>query len=211
MKPAPAGKLARILEILEKEYPRARTALRYRSPFELLVAVILSAQTTDQQVNRITAELFSRVRGPEDIISLPLVELEEMIKSCGLFRQKSRQIMESSRRLVETYRGRLPESREELMKLPGIGRKSANVILSTVFGIPALAVDTHVMRVSRRLGLSRGKTPRAIEEELCSLIPEAIWTATHHRLISHGRAICQSRKPSCGLCPLATLCPSFAN
>ncbi len=200
---------SQILKILEQEYPSARTALAFKTPFELLIAVMLSAQTTDNQVNKVTAALFQQAREPEDILALSLPELEELVKGCGLYRQKSRQIRETSRILVEKSGGAVPETREELIKLPGIGRKSANVIISTAYGIPAMAVDTHVMRVSQRLGLARGKTPQAVEEELCRLIPENLWTATHHRLISHGRAVCQARKPLCPTCPLANLCPSL--
>ncbi len=198
--------LTKILKTLEEEYPAASTALRFQSPFQLLVAVMLSAQTTDKQVNQITADLFRHIKKPKDVLALKPAELEEMIKRCGLFRQKSRQLMETCRILVKTYHGQVPKTREELITLPGIGRKSANVIISTAFDTPAMAVDTHVMRVSRRLGLARGKTPLDVEEELCNLIPENLWTATHHRLISHGRAVCRARKPSCNTCSLASFC-----
>jgi len=202
----PSKNLSRILEILEQEYPEARTALQYRTPFELLLAVILSAQTTDKQVNRITEGLFRRIQGPRDVLALDLSQLEELVKGCGLYRQKSRQIQETSRVLLEKYNGVIPDTREKLMTLPGVGRKSANVIISTAFGLPAMAVDTHVMRVSKRLGLARGKTPVQVEEELCRMLPEESWTATHHRLIAHGRAICRSRNPACSACPLFPLC-----
>ncbi len=202
----PSKNLSKILEILEQEYPEVRTALQYRTPFELLLAVILSAQTTDKQVNRITEGLFRRIQGPGDVLALELSELEEMVKGCGLYRQKSKQIRETCRVLLEKHNGTIPDTREGLMTLPGVGRKSANVILSTAFGFPAMAVDTHVMRVSKRLGLARGKTPGQVEEELCRVLPEKQWTATHHRLIAHGRTVCRSRNPTCSACPLSPLC-----
>ncbi|RJX25810.1 MAG: endonuclease III [Dethiobacter sp.] len=196
-----------ILQILEQEYPLAATALHYNTPFELLLAVILSAQTTDKQVNKITTKLFQKIKGPRDILNLGLPWLEKEIKGCGLYRQKSRQILETSRLLLDKYDGEVPRTREELMELPGVGRKTANVVLSTAFGIPAFAVDTHVQRVSRRLGLSEGKNPLAVEEEICRLVPRELWRETHHRLIAHGRRVCRARKPLCNACSLNPYCP----
>jgi len=196
-----------ILRLLAEEYPQARTALHYTNPFQLLVAVILSAQTTDRQVNRVTEKLFSRVQGPADILELGLSALEEQIKSLGLFRQKSRQIMETSRILLGKYGGQVPGTREELESLPGVGRKSASIILSTVFHVPALAVDTHVARVSRRLGLTEGNNPYVVEEDLCLLLPTDLWSLTHHRLIAHGRKVCRAQKPLCDNCVLSPHCP----
>jgi len=194
------------LHILGKEYPRAETALHYNNPFQLLLAVILSAQTTDRQVNKITEKLFQKVKRPQDILDLGISRLEEELKGCGLSRQKSRQIMETSRILCEKYGGEVPGTREELMELPGVGRKTANVVLSTAFSVPAFAVDTHVLRVSRRLGLSRGKDALAVEEELCRLVPVELWRETHHRLIAHGRRICRARNPLCHRCALRPCC-----
>jgi endonuclease-3 len=197
-----------ILQILEQEYPAATTALNYNTPFELLLAAILSAQTTDQQVNKITERLFSQIKGPRDILERGVVWLEKAIKGCGLYRQKSRQIMEMSRLLCEKFGGEVPRTREELMTLPGVGRKTANVVLSNAFGIPAFAVDTHVQRLCRRLGWSERKTPLAVEEDICRLLPPDLWSETHHRLIAHGRRVCRARKPLCNSCPLSLYCPS---
>ena len=175
------SRVKEILRLLAEEYPQAKTALHYTNPFQLLVAVILSAQTTDRQVNRVTKKLFTRVKGPADILEMGLPLLEEQLKSLGLYRRKSRQVLEASRILMEKHGGEVPHTREELESLPGIGRKSANVILSTVFNAPALAVDTHVLRVSRRMGLTEGNNPFAVEEDLCLLLPPALWAVTHHR------------------------------
>ena len=183
--------------------------MHYTNPFQLLVAVILSAQTTDRQVNRVTETLFARVKGPADILEMGLPLLEEQLKSLGLFRRKSRQIMELSRILMEKNGGEVPDTREELESLPGIGRKSASVILSTVFNVPALAVDTHVLRVSRRMGLTEGNNLFAVEEDLCLLLPPALWALTHHRLIAHGRKVCRAKKPLCDKCVLAPHCPKW--
>jgi endonuclease-3 len=203
-------RIEEILQVLEQEYPLATTALYYNTPFELLLAVILSAQTTDKQVNKITQKLFQKIKGPHDILNMGISWLERAIKGCGLYRQKSRQIMETSRLLCEKYGGEVPRTREELMKLPGVGRKTANVVLSTAFGIPAFAVDTHVQRVSRRLGLSGGKNALAVEEEICRLVPRELWRETHHRLIAHGRRVCRARKPLCNACSLGPYCPLAA-
>lgn len=196
----------KILKLLEKEYPGAETSLNYQTPFQLLVAAILSAQTTDKQVNKITTSLFKEIRGPRDILSLGFSSLEEKLKGAGLFHQKSRQIRETSRLLCEKHGGEVPKTRDELMVLPGVGRKTANVVLSTAFSIPTLAVDTHVSRVSRRLGLTKGKTPLEIEEDLCHLIPISKWSSTHHRLIKHGRQVCRARNPFCEQCLLQSHC-----
>ncbi len=196
-----------IMRLLTDNYPKVQTALQYRTTFELLLAVILSAQTTDRQVNTITAELFPMIKeGPRAVLAMGQERLAKAVQSCGLYRQKSRQIMETCRLLVEQYGEEIPPTREELILLPGVGRKTANIILNTAFGVPALGVDTHVMRVSRRLGLAVGKNARNIEDELCKIIPPSLWGETHHRLIAHGRAICRAPKPKCVKCPLAANC-----
>lgn len=195
-----------IFKLLDKEYPKAATTLRYQTPFQLLVAVVLSAQTTDRQVNKITSSLFDEVWGPGDILSLGLPLLEKKLKGVGMYHQKSRQIMETSRLLCEKYDGVVPQTRDELMALPGVGRKTANVILSTAFDKPALAVDTHVSRVSRRLGLTAGKNVLEVEKDLCRLVPVQQWSLIHHLLITHGRQICQARKPLCMQCSLQPYC-----
>jgi len=167
---------------------------------------MLSAQTTDKQVNKITSKLFQKIKGPEDILQQGVFWLEKEIRGCGLYRQKSRQIMETCRLLCEKFGGELPRTRKELLELPGVGRKTANVLLSNLFGIPAFAVDTHVQRVSRRLGLSQGETPLEVENDLCRLIPMELWSETHHRLIAHGRQVCRALKPLCSRCPLRFCC-----
>jgi endonuclease-3 len=197
-----------ILQILEREYPITASALHYSTPFELLLAVILSAQTTDKQVNGITKKLFPKIKGPCDIMKMGVTALEEYIKGCGLYRRKSQHIMETSQLLCEKFGGGVPQTREELMTLPGVGRKTANVVLSVAFDLPAFAVDTHVMRVTRRLGLSKGKNALAIEEEICRLVPSKLWKDTHRRLIAHGRRVCRAQKPLCSSCPFSPCCPS---
>ncbi|NMB41442.1 MAG: endonuclease III [Firmicutes bacterium] len=205
MEPLP---IREILQTLEQEYPQTETDLHYSNPFELLLAVILSAQTTDKQVNKITQKLFPKIKGPHDILNMGALRLENEIKKCGLYRRKSRHIMETSRLLCDKFGGVVPQTRKELMTLPGVGRKTANVVLSTGFGLPAFAVDTHVRRVSRRLGLSRGKNDLAVEKDVCRLVPKELWRATHRRLISHGRKFCRARNPLCKSCPLNPFCPS---
>lgn len=196
-----------ILKILEELYPDPKTFLNFSTPFELLVAAILSAQSTDKEVNKVTAQLFQKYRTPADFAKLEEEELAEEIKSCGLYRKKSENIIRTSKIILEKYKGELPHTREELMSFPGVGRKTANVILSNAFSIPALGVDTHVFRVARRLGLAEGKTPEAVEKELTAIIPSAFWSKTHHWLILHGRNYCKARKPLCAQCALEKLCP----
>lgn len=197
----------RILEKLARHYPGARTELNYGNAFQLLVAVILSAQTTDKQVNRVTAGLFQKYKSPADFASLTEEELAGEIKGCGLFRTKARSIIGASRRILTEYRGQVPDTLEGLLSLPGVGQKTANVVLSTAFAIPALAVDTHVFRVSARLGLARGKTPEETEEQLKRLIPRKDWKEAHHWLILHGRRLCFARNPRCPGCFLQPECP----
>lgn len=199
-----------VIERLSAAYPDATVALRFSNPLECLIATILSAQCTDQRVNQITARLFRDHPDPEAVLRLSQEELESYIRSCGLFRNKARNILAATRALVEQHHGDVPHDREELMALPGVGRKTANVVLANVHAIQAIAVDTHVFRVSRRLGLAHGNTPRRVEEELMEALPEGEWAATHHRLIAHGRAICKARTPLCGQCPLTRWCDWYA-
>jgi len=199
-----------IIRILENTYQGTTTALKFSTPFELLIATILSAQTNDNQVNRITDELFRVYSKPEQFAVLTPAELEPYIKKCGLYKNKTRNIIEASRILVAEYGGEVPKTREELTKLPGVGRKTANVVLSNAFGIPALAVDTHVFRVARRLGLSRGHSPLEVEKDLSGLIPVDQWGDAHHWLIWHGRKICSARTPKCSACPVANYCPTYS-
>ncbi|MBO2520910.1 MAG: endonuclease III [Firmicutes bacterium] len=198
----------RILEILAETYPDAKCELNFTTPFELLVATILSAQSTDKRVNMVTERLFAKYNTPEAFAALPYEVLEEEIKEIGLYRNKAKHIIEMSRRLLEAFDGEVPQDRDALQTLPGVGRKTANVVVSNAFGIPAIAVDTHVFRVANRLGLARGaKTPLETEKQLMRNIPRELWSAAHHWLIHHGRRVCHARNPRCGQCPLLELCP----
>ncbi len=197
-----------ILSILEETYKGMDTALNYTTPFELLVAVILSAQCTDERVNKITARIFPRYNSPQKMGSLTLAEMEELIRDCGLYHAKAKNLLATCQRLVEHYQGEVPETREDLMSLPGAGRKTANVMLSVAFHQPALAVDTHVFRVSKRLGLAKGEDPLVVEKELLKIVPKEKWGEAHHWLIWHGRKLCKARNPLCTECPLVDVCPS---
>ncbi|MEA4914246.1 MAG: endonuclease III [Christensenella sp.] len=194
------------LAILHATYPNAKPALDFSSPFELLVATILSAQSTDVMVNKCTAELFPVANTPEQIAAMTEEELFPYIKRCGFFNTKGRHILETARILATQYGGEVPASIEELQKLPGVGKKTANVVASNAFGIPAIAVDTHVFRVSNRIGLASAKNVEKTEEQLQKAIPREDWTQAHHWLIYHGRQICDARKPKCELCPLSHIC-----
>lgn len=202
------SRIMRILEKLAATYPQARTALEFGSPFQLLVAVILSAQCTDKRVNQVTRELFKEYRTPADFAALDPAELEPKIRSCGLGPSKARNIVEASRLLLERHGGEVPGTMEELVALPGVGRKTANVMLANIFDTAAIAVDTHVFRVSHRLGLARSTTPEGTERELQAAIPRDLWAQAHHWLIWHGREICHARKPACSRCPLLNDCPT---
>ena len=197
-----------ILNILGKTYSGSTTGLLFHSSFELLVAVILSAQCTDIRVNIITGRLFPRWNSPEKMLALSLPEMEELIHDCGLFRAKAKNIMGACRLLVEEFGGVIPGTMEGLLRLPGVGRKTANVMLSHQFGVPAIAVDTHVFRVANRTGLARGKSPLEVEQGLMKVIPRSSWSDAHHWLIWHGRKICRARNPLCSQCPVSALCPS---
>jgi endonuclease-3 len=197
-----------ILARLAETYADAKTALNYRNPFELLIATILAAQSTDKQVNIITGPLFEKYPDPESFARLTPEELEQDIKKVGLYKNKSRNIIAACRLLLEKHQGQVPASREDLEKLPGVGRKTANVVLSIAFGRPALAVDTHVFRVANRLGLAQAKNPLETEKQLCALIPEEHWSQAHHWLIYHGRQVCKARNPLCDQCVVADYCPA---
>ena len=202
------NKLSLFKQLLGEAYPKAKTELICDSPFQLLVAALLSAQTTDKQVNKITRPLFKKYSTPEALLTLSQKELEEKIKHLGLYRHKSRHLLELCRILLEEHAGEVPKEREKLMALPGVGRKTANVVLANAFGIPAFAVDTHVGRVSRRLGLTEKKEPIAVEQDLCNLFPPEEWHNLHHQLILHGRKYCIARRPRCNECFLNKICPS---
>lgn len=192
-----------ILDVLTKLYPNAACALEHRNPFELLIATILSAQCTDQRVNQITRRLFAEAASPQAMAALGVEGVRELIHGCGLHNNKAANIVATCRQLVEKHQGEVPSSREELEALPGVGRKTANVVLSNAFGLPAIAVDTHVFRVANRMGLSAASTPEKTEEQLMQAIPQERWSHSHHLLIFHGRNLCKARKPQCDQCPLA--------
>ena len=196
-----------ILALLEETYMGPETALNYSTPVELLVAVIMSAQCTDERVNKITARIFPKYNTPEKMGALSQEQLEEEIRDCGLFRSKAKNLLATCKMLTEEYNSVIPDTVEELMKLPGVGKKTANVVASIVYKVPAIAVDTHVFRVSHRLGLAKGDDPLAVEKELQKAIPKNKWSDAHHWLIWHGRKICKARKPLCSECVLVELCP----
>lgn len=196
----------KILEELANLYPHVGPMLNFTTPFELLVATILSAQSTDKQVNRITANLFQEYNCPEDFAALEPEELEEFIKGCGLFRNKSKNIIAASKILIDKYDSQVPSDLETLITLPGVGRKTANVVLSNAFGQDAIAVDTHVFRVANRLGLANSKNPLETEKDLQQTIPKNLWSKAHHWLITHGRQVCTARNPACSECTLGSWC-----
>lgn len=199
---------ARVVAALRKAYPEATCALHFRSPLELLVATILSAQCTDERVNQVTQDLFARYRTAADYADAPLEELERAIQSTGFYRNKARNLQACCRKLADEHGGQVPRDLEALVQLPGVGRKTANVVLGTACGIASgVVVDTHVARVSRRLGLTRQKNPEKIEQDLMALVPRQEWIDFGHRMIHHGRRYCTARKPNCEPCPLGKLCP----
>jgi len=203
-------RIAAILDKLAEYYPDAITDLNFRNEFELLVAVILSAQSTDKQVNKVTERLFQKYLTPEDFAALTPEELAEEIKGCGLYRNKAVFLTQTARELVTKYNSHVPDDRQQLEGLPGVGRKTANVVLSVAFNQDTLAVDTHVQRVSARLGLASGKNPLQTEKELLAVIPSSQRRDFHHRIINHGRELCLARKPRCSSCFLSELCPSVS-
>lgn len=197
----------RIARRLAAAHPDARCALRFRTPFELLVATILSAQCTDKKVNEVTPALFARWPTPAALADAPPLEVEAMIRPTGFYRQKARAIQSTARDVAERFGGRVPCTMDELLTLHGVARKTANVVLGNAFGVPGLPVDTHMKRVHQRLGLTREEDPVKIERDLMALIPEAEWTVYAHRVIQHGRVCCDARKPRCEACPVAADCP----
>ncbi|MGN0743190.1 MAG: endonuclease III [Candidatus Fimadaptatus sp.] len=191
-----------VLEELEELYPQAGAELNFTNPFETVVATVLAAQCTDKRVNMVTARLFPRYPDARAMAQLTPEELEPMIQECGLYHNKARSIVELSRMLVEKYDGRVPDTMEELVALPGVGRKTANVVLANAFGQPAFAVDTHVFRVSNRIGLAHAANVQETERQLMAAVPRERWSHTHHLLIWHGRRCCAARKPACERCPI---------
>jgi endonuclease-3 len=199
---------ARVVKALREGYPDAECALVHDSPFQLLIATILSAQCTDERVNIVTKELFSKWGTPQALAALPIDKLEKAIQSTGFFRMKAKNIKACCQQLVEMHGGEVPRTLEELVKLPGVGRKTANVVLGTAFGIPSgIVVDTHVTRLTNRLGLTANQDPVRIEQDLMQIVPKKEWIDFSHRLIHHGRRICKARKPLCDQCPMLKFCP----
>jgi endonuclease III len=202
-------KVGIILRSLDQTYPEAKTALHFNTPLELLVATILSAQCTDERVNQVTVTLFKKYRSAKDYARTPLKTLEPEIKSTGFFRAKAKSIQGACQRIVEEFGGEVPRTMEELLTLPGVARKTANVVLGSAFGIASgIVVDTHVLRLSQRLGLTQNTIREKVEQDLMGLIPEAEWISFSHRLIQHGRAVCKARKPLCPKCVIAMVCPA---
>jgi endonuclease-3 len=204
---ARAARTEKIFERLAAANPAPKGELKYINPFTLLVAVVLSAQTTDAGVNKVTPALFATADTPEKMAALGVERLAERIKTIGLYRTKAKNVIALSRAIVERHGGQTPRDREALEALPGVGRKTANVVLNTAFGEPTLAVDTHVFRLANRLGIAPGKTPREVEDELMRVVPKRFLPHAHHWLILHGRYVCKARQPLCGVCVLVDLCP----
>ena len=197
-----------IFEILDPLYTREKTALKYRTPFQLLISTILSAQCTDKQVNSVTKTLFKKYKKPQDFINAPIAELEDDIRPTGFFRNKAKSLKGCTQGLVDHYGGEVPSTMEELVTLPGVGRKTANCVLGAVFDVPGVVVDTHVKRLSLRLGLTENQNPDKIEKDIGELLPTDRWRRFSDILIYHGRDVCKARKPDHDRCPVFNLCPS---
>ena len=209
-----SGKIAKsnakaIYKVLTKTYPNVRCELDFETPFQLLVATVLSAQCTDKRVNQVTPKLFKKYGTPKKMAGADRKKIEDLIYTTGFFRAKARHLVGLSQKLMTNFDGEVPPIQSELVKLPGVGRKTANVVLGHAFGIPGITVDTHFGRLSRRFNWSKSLDPVKVEHEVGELIPEKDWTDLSQRMIWHGRRICHSRRPACGACPLAKLCPSF--
>ncbi|MDP9826063.1 endonuclease III [Kineosporia succinea] len=199
----------KIHRLLTERYPDAHCELDFTDPLELLVATILSAQSTDKRVNLTTPALFAKYRTAADYAAADRAEMEEIIRPTGFFRAKTDSLIKLGARLVEEHDGEVPKKLEQLVKLPGVGRKTANVVLGNAFGVPGITVDTHFGRLSRRFGWTASEDPVQVEAEIAALFPKKDWTMLSHRLIFHGRRTCHARKPACGACPVSALCPSF--
>ncbi len=200
---------AKVMKRLGELYPKAHVALDYENPFQLLIAVILSAQTTDVGVNKATPALFERFPTPEALASADVLEVEEIVRPTGFYHNKTKLIMGSARMLVAEFDGRVPDTMEDLLRLPGVARKTANIVISNAYGkVEGIAVDTHVFRLAHRFGLSAEKTPDKVERDLMEAIPRDEWFAVNYRFIDHGRAVCTAKRPACGACTLNDICPS---
>jgi endonuclease-3 len=201
-------RMRHILDVMGEMFPDAHCELNHQNPFELTIAVLLSAQCTDETVNKVTESLFRKYKKPEDYLSVPIEELEQDIRRIGLYRNKASHIQKLSRLLIDEYDSQVPEKHEELVKLPGVGRKTANVVVSNAFGVQAIAVDTHVERVSKRLAIAKETdSVLEVEKKLMALVPKEEWTLTHHRIIFFGRYHCKAQNPQCPVCPLLDVCP----
>ncbi len=209
MKSRVAEKAVQVLDILEKEYPDARVTLNFSNPLQLLMATILAAQCTDERVNVVTPDLFTKYRTAEDFARADLAKLEQDIRPTGFYHNKAKNIIACCRMLVDRFKGRVPDNLEDLVSLPGVGRKTANIILGNAYGRQAVAVDTHVKRVTHRLGWAQSDDPDKIEFELREVIPQERWTQSCHQLVFHGRKICIAKKPRCPVCPVNRLCPKI--
>lgn len=199
----------KVLDILSKVYGGTKCGLDFTTSFELLISTILSAQCTDKRVNVVTKELYKEYNTPEAMVTLTEEELGEKIRSCGFYKNKSKNILGCCRMLLEKHGGEVPRTMEELIELPGVGRKTANVVLSNAFGVPSIAVDTHVFRLSNRIGIAKGKNVDEVEQKLMKNIPKEMWSDAHHYLVWHGREICNARKPKCEECPIVQHCEYF--
>jgi endonuclease-3 len=206
-----AQRVKRIMPILRKAYPSARIALEFVNPLELLIATILSAQCTDVRVNRVTPILFKKYRSAKAWAEADLEQIEQDIRSTGFYRNKAANIQGACRRIVEAFNGEVPGHMDDLLTLPGVGRKTANCVLGDAFGVPGITCDTHVIRLSRRLGLSEHSDPVKLEFDLQAVVPHKDWTHFSHLIITHGRQVCQARKPNCPQCPIARYCPAIKN
>lgn len=202
-------KIKKIISLLKKEYPRARTALRFETPMQMLVSTILSAQCTDERVNKVTAVLFKKYKTPQDFAKANLKTFEGEIRSTGFYKNKARNVINSAKMIVGKFGGKVPDTMEELLTLPGVARKTANVVLYNAYGkVEGIVVDTHVRRLSQRLGLTKNQDPTKIEQDLMEIVPKSDWGIISYFLIDHGRKICQARKPNHSECILREICPS---
>ena len=199
-------KVKEIIRIFDELYPEAGCSLEYKDPLQLLIATQLAAQCTDARVNTVTPHLFQKYRNVYDFAGADLHELEEEIKSTGFYHNKARNIINCCRMIVEEFNGRIPENLDDMLKLPGVGRKTANLVLGDIFGIPGIVVDTHAGRLSNRIGLARSEDPKAIEFDLMKVVPREVWGKFCHQLVFHGRAVCNARKPKCAVCRIRDFC-----
>lgn len=200
--------ILKIIEILNKTYPDAKCSLDFTTPFELLIAVILSAQCTDDRVNKTTPSIFCKYNTPEDFANIDIEELENLVHPCGFYKTKAKNIKATSKLILEKFNSKVPDNMEDLMSLPGVGRKTANVVLGNAFNVPGMVVDTHVKRISNRFGMTKNSDPEKIEQDLMKLIPKNEWTDFSHRLVLFGRRVCDARKPKCNECGVSSICPS---